>query len=170
MRDPLNNDLDPCIINKNAIIASFQSKDTLFFQTTEGGIIKNWIRATDIAKVLNIKNIYSSVQNFGEHEKGLHEMETTGGTQKMVFLRSHGVYRLLFNSKKPEAKNFRIWACKLLDDVNFNNSQEIKKALPALENKILQEDLYNETCFYVRIQLPEKYKSALSKEKDLTFL
>lgn len=168
MSDPLYIDPDPLnlnIISKNTIITSFESKEVVIFKTIENNnITKNWIRAIDVAKVLNIKCIYSSVQNYDTDEKGLHEVQTLGGAQKMLFLTTDGIYRLLFNSKKPEAKKFRKWACKILNDVNFNNCQEIKKTL---EIKIVQNDLYNETNFYIRILLPKKYASKISKEKDL---
>lgn len=174
MTTPFQNNTIPSesqdsLISKNSIIEKFASNDVLIIQTKNAvGDNINWIRANDIAKILDIKYIHRSIQKYDKDEKGCHDCQTPGGIQNMIFLTSDGVYRLLFNSIKPEAKKFRKWACKILNDVNFNNSQEIKQALPALESKILQEDLYNETCFYVRIQLPEKYKSTLSKEKDLT--
>ena len=45
------------------------------------------------------------------------------------YLTSQGVYRLLYNSKKPEAKKFRKWAGAILDDIIFNESKELKKQL-----------------------------------------
>jgi hypothetical protein len=87
-----------------------------------------------------------------------------------VFLTSDGVYRLLFNSKKPKAKNFRKWACAILNDINFNDSNELGKAIEVKPKPdiIKQSEVYNETFIYVRIRLPEEYLSKTSKEKDLS--
>ena len=38
-----------------------------------------------------------------------------------------GIYRLLYASKKPIAKKFRKWAGNILDDITFNESEELKR-------------------------------------------
>jgi hypothetical protein len=53
-------------------------------------------------------------------------------------LTSQGVYRLLYNSKKDQAKKFRKWAGNILDDIIFNESKEIKKQLE--EQKRITEE------------------------------
>ena len=165
---PLTNNLVPLIIDKNSVITLFESKNVMILQDIGDNDEKiNLICGLDVAKVLDLSNIHASVQNFNSDEKVIREIMTKGGPQKMLFLTSDGVYRLLFNSKKPEATIFRKWACKILNDVNFNGCREIKKALPRIENKINQSDMYTETCLYVRAQVPEKYLEKLTKEKSL---
>jgi prophage antirepressor-like protein len=60
--------------------------------------------------------------------------DTTNRLQDTVYLTSQGVYRLLYNSKKPIAKQFRKWAGNILDDIIFNESKELKKQLEEKES------------------------------------
>ena len=86
--------------------------------------------ASDIGKALELTNINVSIQNYDDDERGLRKAYTPeGGTQQALFLTSQGVYRLLYNSKKPIAKKFRRWAGDILDDIIFNESIELKKQL-----------------------------------------
>jgi prophage antirepressor-like protein len=43
-------------------------------------------RANDIAEILEIANIRSTIQNFDKSEKVVHSMDTLGGTQHVTFL------------------------------------------------------------------------------------
>jgi hypothetical protein len=155
----------PTIVSVNPIMESFSSHNVIIIQDD---LSKKWILANDIAKVLNIKFIRKTIQNFDNDERGSFSVKTNGGVQESTFLSSDGVYRLLFNFKHVEAKKFRKWACKILNDVNFNNCQEIQKTLTENPPTLLkQSDLYNETSIYIRIKLPDQYCSQISKEKDL---
>jgi prophage antirepressor-like protein len=109
------------------------------------GKTKKCIRASDIGNIIGLKTINTSVQNYSEREKVLHELNTLGGVQKVLFLTTDGMYRLLFSSKRPEAEKFRIWASDILDDVNFNNCQEIQKTLTESPPILLKQSEYNET-------------------------
>ena len=78
-----------------------------------------------------------SIQNYDDDERGLRKAYTPqGGTQQAVFLTSQGVYRLLYNSKKEIAKKFRKWVGNILDDIIFNNSNELKKRLDEKEQEL----------------------------------
>lgn len=88
-------------------------------------------RGSEIGDILEIKNIKSSTINYDEDEKIL---QTVGGLQKVLFLTKIGLYRLLMTSRKPIAKPFQKWVCKLLvnirDKLNLNNQcfhEAIKK-------------------------------------------
>jgi prophage antirepressor-like protein len=59
---------------------------------------------------LNLANIRASIQNYDEDEQVVRKVDDLRGcAQDTVFLTSQGVYRVLYNSKKPEAKKFRKW-------------------------------------------------------------
>ena len=53
-------------------------------------------------------------------------MDTLGGPQDIIFLSSHGIYRLLYSSKKKIAEEFREWVGDILDDLIFNQGKELK--------------------------------------------
>jgi hypothetical protein len=167
MTTPLTNMTNPNLLAVNSLIKSFESHDVMVFQSVVDNKTVNWIRATDIARILDIKYIHRSIQNFDEDEKGWNQVQTLGGTQNIVFLTSDGVCRLLFNSTKPKAKIFRKWACAILNDINFNDSRELAKAIE-IRPQVVKSEVYNETFIYIRIRLPEEYLSKISKEKDLS--
>ena len=99
------------------------------------------IRASDVANVLEMSHVYrSSIQNYTDKEKGVRKIHTLGGAQDIIFLSSHGVYRLLYNSKKKLAQKFREWVGDILDDIIFNNSKELTKQLKEFELKLQIKD------------------------------
>jgi anti-repressor protein len=68
-----------------------------------------WFAAIDVANVLDIANIHSSLATLDEDEKGLHSMETLGGLQTLMFVTEAGLYSLIMRSRKPEARAFKRW-------------------------------------------------------------
>lgn len=106
------------------------------FKNKEVSVVKDpndvtviWFKANDIAAILDMKNIISSIQNFDEDEKQLIEINTNKGMQKAMFLSSTGLYRLLNYSRKPIAKEFRKWAARILNDIIFNDGLNVSKEL-----------------------------------------
>jgi prophage antirepressor-like protein len=65
-----------------------------------------WV-AKDICIVLDID--VSQTRRLDDDEKGLCEIQTPGGPQKMVTINESGLYALIVRSNKPEAKKFRKW-------------------------------------------------------------
>lgn len=82
-------------------------------------------RAHEIAKILDISNIRSSIENFDEDEKVMRNVETNSGTRCTIFLTESGVYRLLMNSRKPITKPFQKWLCKVIKDIRKNGKYEL---------------------------------------------
>ena len=117
------------ITDPNCIVKAFENNSISILKETIDNKETHWFRSIDIGKAIELSNIYASVQNFDEDEKGLKEVETLGGKQKVLFLTSRGVYRLLYNSKKPIAKHFRKWVGDILDDLIFNKGIELRKQL-----------------------------------------
>jgi len=46
---------------------------------------------------------------FPANEKGVNTLHTPGGKQKMLTVNEPGLYRLVFQSRKPEAEKFKTW-------------------------------------------------------------
>ena len=67
-----------------------------------------WV-GQDVCQVLEIKDPTTSLRLLGEDEKGVHTVHTPGGPQEMVTVTEAGLYRLVFKSRKPEAKKFQRW-------------------------------------------------------------
>lgn len=68
--------------------------------------------AADVCKILDITNVSQAVENLDEDEKGISTAYTLGGPQSMICVNESGLYHLIFQSRKPEAKAFRRWVTK----------------------------------------------------------
>ena len=98
-------------------------------------------KASDIGKALNIVNIRTSITNFDGDEVVVRSTyDTINRNQDTLFLTSQGIYRLLYSSKKELAKKFRKWAGAILDDIIFNESQELKKQLEEQKQQLENKD------------------------------
>lgn len=123
------------IDDPNCIVKAFQKHSVSIIKDATN---RYFFRGSDVAKALGITNISSSIQNYTEKEKELRKVDTRGGPQDIIFLSSHGVYRLLYSSKKKVAEEFREWVGDVLDDIIFNKSAELLKQLEAQKQLFIQ--------------------------------
>jgi prophage antirepressor-like protein len=124
--------------NPNCIIKAFEEHSIFIIREEIDDKKYYYIRANEIGSLLDIVNIRSSIQNFEDDEMVVRKVyDQKGAMQDTKFLTSRGVYRLLYSSKKPLAKKFRKWAGDILDDINFNDSNELKKKLEAKNKELL---------------------------------
>jgi prophage antirepressor-like protein len=74
-------------------------------------VIENdpWFVAKDVCDVLDIKQPAKAIAVFPQSEKGVNTIPTPGGKQKMLTVNEPGLYRLVFQSRKPEAEKFKTW-------------------------------------------------------------
>ena len=65
----------------------------------------------DVATALGYANTLKAIRDHVDSEdKGVNEMVTPGGTQKLIFINESGLYSLILSSKLPQAKAFkRCW-------------------------------------------------------------
>lgn len=69
-----------------------------------------WFVAKDLCMILEIQNSRDTLAKvIDEDEKGVANLYTPGGFQKMSVLNESGLYHLIFVSRKPEAKAIRRW-------------------------------------------------------------
>lgn len=72
-----------------------------------------WFVGKDVATALgygNGKSLANAVSNHvPEEDKGVTELMTPGGKQKMVIINESGLYALIFGSKLESAKRFKHW-------------------------------------------------------------
>ena len=93
-------------------------------------------RANDVGKVLDIKNIRSSTQNFTHEEKVVHTMDTLGGDQDILYLTETGLLRLIFNSRKSIAQPFKQWVLKVMKSIGKTGEYKLRQEV--LENQITE--------------------------------
>jgi hypothetical protein len=68
-----------------------------------------WFVASDVCDALAIANSRRALSRLDEDEKGVHSMNTLGGTQNLGVLNESGLYSLILTSRKAEAKRFKKW-------------------------------------------------------------
>ena len=86
-----------------------------------------WFVGKDIAEALGYgkgKSLNNAVANHVDDEdKGVTEMETPGGIQKMVIINESGMYALILSSKLDSAKKFKKWVTsEVLPAIRKNGS------------------------------------------------
>ena len=65
--------------------------------------------AKDVCAALDIKFYRNAIASLDDDERGWLLVNTLGGQQRMMAVNESGLYHLIFQSRKPEAKAFRKW-------------------------------------------------------------
>ena len=73
-----------------------------------------WSVAKDVAVALGYNHTPSMVRMLDDDEKGVHILHTIGGNQKMTIISETGIYEAIWNSRRPEAKEFKKWVKQTL--------------------------------------------------------
>ncbi len=83
----------------------------------------------DVATILGYKNPSVAVsKNVSDKYKGVTEMETPGGKQKLVIISEAGLYKLAFKSNVPQAERFTDWiADEVLPSIRKTGSYSIQR-------------------------------------------
>ena len=68
-----------------------------------------WFVAKDVCEVLEISHHRNALIRLDEDERGSVVVNTLGGKQNLGAVNEYGVYSLIFNSRKPQAKEFKRW-------------------------------------------------------------
>ena len=85
--------------------------------------------AADVARVLEISNVSDALSRLDDDEKGVCNIYTPGGYQQMLVVNEPGLYRLIFASRKPEAKKFQRWVYhEVLPSIRKTGSYSIAPA------------------------------------------
>ena len=89
----------------------------MVFQNQEFGEVRTlliddepWFVGKDIAGILGYKDTSDAIKRHVENEdKGVGNLPTPGGIQKMQLINESGMYSLIFGSKLPNAREFKKW-------------------------------------------------------------
>ncbi|MFA7290596.1 MAG: Bro-N domain-containing protein [Melioribacteraceae bacterium] len=71
-----------------------------------------WFSASEVCKLLDIKNSRDAVSRLDDDEKLMSVIPTAGQNRNVTFISESGLYALVFKSNKPSAKKFRKWVTK----------------------------------------------------------
>jgi prophage antirepressor-like protein len=70
--------------------------------------------ASDIGDILGLNHVRMAMKNVFEEDKGVTIVDTLGGAQKLVTVNESGMYKLIFSSRKPEARAFSRWVTSVV--------------------------------------------------------
>ncbi len=84
---------------------SFEGRRVRFVGTADK---PEWI-AQDVCDAIGIASAADAIRDFDDDEKGMVINHTLGGSQRLLTVYESGLYRLVFKSRKPEAKRFQKW-------------------------------------------------------------
>jgi prophage antirepressor-like protein len=68
-----------------------------------------WWVAQDICAILGVEEARNVMRHFPEDEKGVYSIHTLGGSQQTLCVNEPGLYRLVFQSRKPDAETMKRW-------------------------------------------------------------
>lgn len=63
----------------------------------------------DVAEILEIKNYRDSLERLNSKGVATTDTHTNGGKQRIIFINESNLYKLVFQSRKPEAEKFTYW-------------------------------------------------------------
>lgn len=89
----------------NLAVFIFENQDVRFVGTAENPM---WV-AQDVCLCLKLGNPSQALESLDDDEKGITIVDTPGGDQEMLTVTEAGLYRLIFKSRKEDAKRFQRW-------------------------------------------------------------
>ena len=124
-----------------------------------------WFVGKDVAEALGYgagKSLANAVsKHVDEEDKGVTEMMTPGGVQKVIIINESGLYSLVLSSKLPSAKKFKRWVTsEVLPTIRRHGAYMTEEAL---EKAITEPD------FLIRLatQLKEEKAKRLEAERQI---
>jgi len=103
-----------------------------------------WLVGKDVAVALGYKNPQEAIrEHVDEEDKGVSEILTPGGRQKMPIINESGLYALIFGSKLESAKRFKHWVTsEVLPALRKNGHYETPQYKEQAGQRALTKDDY----------------------------
>ena len=117
-----------------------------------------WFVLKDVCNILDINNASDVYNRLDDDEKGVAQIDTLGGRQKMSTVNESGLYHVILRSDKPEAAPFRKW-------VTSEVLPSIRKHGAYMTPETLQAAILNPDTM---IQLCQQLKTEQDKNKALS--
>lgn len=83
-----------------------------------------WAVAKDLAEALGYRMASDMTRHLDDEEKGTHIVRTPGGNQEMTIISETGIYEAIFNSRREEAKEFKVWVKRVLKELRQQSGLE----------------------------------------------
>lgn len=139
--------------------------DLQIFKNNEFGEIRTkmisnepYFMLSDVCRVLEIKNSRDSKNRLNEKGVATTDILTNGGIQKADFINESNLYKLVFQSRKPQAEKFSDW-------VTSEVLPTIRKHGAYMSNEVIEKTL-SDPDYLIRLATnlkEEKAKRALAE-------
>ena len=91
--------------------------------------------AKDVCSILDISNHNDAISRLDDDEKGRSVIPTQFGNKETNLVNESGLYHLIFQSRKPEAKAFRKWVTsEVLPSLRKSGKYEMRPKAPIIPN------------------------------------
>jgi prophage antirepressor-like protein len=109
------------------LVKQFNGLNIQVYGTYEEPLFK----AKDIGNLLGIKNIRDTVSSLDEQCKVKCNVGNTdvGNASDTWFLTEDGLYELLFISRKPVAKQFKVWVRNIIKEIRLKGKYDLQEQL-----------------------------------------
>ena len=126
-----------------------QAQITFPYSTTDVRVViiddAPWFYATDVCKVLEIKNTPDALKRLDDDEKTTidnTDSQAGQGAQSYTAINESGLYSLILTSRKPEAKKFKKWVTsEVLPSIRKTGKYEMPKPQDRAEEYITRTQL-----------------------------
>lgn len=127
---------------ESLLIKQFEHFNIAIYGTYEEPLFK----AKDIGDLLGIKNIRDTISSFDPECKiKINVINTDVGNHSNTwFITEYGLYELIFISRKPIAKKFKVWVRKIIKEIRINSNKALQEQL---QNKEKLLEYYREKVF-----------------------
>lgn len=164
MEDAKQLNMEDMMDNKNSIQVFNNSK----LGKVRVSIINGapWFVLKDVCNILGVSNSRMVADRLDDDEKGVSQIDTLGGKQKVLVINESGLYHVVLRSDKPQAKPFRKWVTNevlptLRKTGSYNmNPQENKPNTQ--DNAILQVLMKNTEVLQAIVQQNQQIMIALT--------
>ncbi len=83
-----------------------------------------WAVAKDVANALGYRDAFNMTRNLDAEEQSTHKVSMDTTSRKMTVISETGIYEAIFNSQRPEAKDFKKWVKQVLKDIRKSTGLE----------------------------------------------
>jgi prophage antirepressor-like protein len=109
-------------------IIPFAFEDNLVRAVKKDG--EPWFVGKDVCEVLHIRDYHQALDRLDSDERGGCSVPTPSGEQIMIVISEPGCYRLIFQSRKPEAERFKRWlAHEILPQLRKNGEVKLNQGM-----------------------------------------
>ena len=117
----------------------------------------------DVAESLGYERTADAIrQHVDKEDKGVGEIPTPGGKQKMTIINESGLYALIFGSKLESAKDFKHWVTsEVLPSIRTNGGYILN------QDKLSDEELLSKALLVADRVIKSKEEKLKAQEKQL---